>query len=96
MASFPGSWHLTTLALLTADALVGRVAHAGALDAVPMIGAGGVDALVLLNVTLGSLPTRVAQAVALLVLPITAAQHRAGVCNDMVHLGSQVVPRSPP
>lgn len=66
------------LTFLTALALVARVTDAGAHDAGAMAAAGHVDALVGRHVALRTLPATVAQAPALHVLAVPAAQHRAG------------------
>lgn len=67
---------------LAALALVARVADAGAHDAGAVVAAGHIDALAGGHVTLGALPSTVAQAPALHVLAIPAAEHRAGGCRD--------------
>lgn len=75
------------LTLLAVVALVGGHADADALHALAVVGAGGVHALVLLDAALGALPAGVACATALLVLAVTAAQHRARVCGHAVKRG---------
>ena len=86
---------------LAALALVAGVADAGAHDAGAVVAAGHVDALVGGHVALGALPAAVAQAPALHVLPIPAAEHGAGGCGDSAgESGVDVHPgipcRSPP
>lgn len=46
-----------------------------------MVGAGGVDALAFLHVTLCPLPPGQAHTPSFLIHPIPAAQHRAGICR---------------
>lgn len=50
--------------------------HAGA-----VVGAGGVDTLTFLHIALCSLPTSQAHTPSLLIHAVTAAQHRARICN---------------
>ena len=71
--------------MLTVVALEGWRTQTFAADALAVVGAGGVDALILLHVALRALPARVALTVALLIVPIPTAQHRAGVCNTGTH-----------
>lgn len=66
-----------SLTLLTVNALVGRTTYADSLNAGAMVGAGGVDALAFLHVTLCPLPPSQAHTPAFLIHPIPAAQHRA-------------------
>ena len=73
------TWGPTFLAVL---ALVAGVADAGAHDAGAVVAAGHVDALVGWHVALGALPAAVAQAPALHVLAVPAAEHGAGGCRD--------------
>lgn len=73
------TWGPTFLAVL---ALVARVADAGAHDAGAVVAAGHVDALAGGHVALGALPAAVAQAPALHVLAVAAAEHGAGGCGD--------------
>lgn len=65
--------------MFTVVALIGRAAHADAVDTCAVIGAGGIDALVLLDVTLWALPARVTLAVTFLIISIATAQDRTGV-----------------
>ena len=67
--------------MLAVVSLVGGATEADSVDAGAVIGAGGVDALVLLDVTLGALPAGVTLTEAFLVISVTAAEDRAGVCN---------------
>lgn len=67
---------------LAALALVAGVADAGAHDAGAMVAAGHVDALAGGHIALGTLPSAVAQAPALHVLAVPAAEHGAGGCGD--------------
>lgn len=68
--------------LFTVYPLVGGAADADALDAGAVVGAGGVDALTFLHVTLRPLPSGQAHALPLLVHAVTAAQHGARVCES--------------
>lgn len=65
------------LTLLTVNSLIGGTADADALDAGAVVGAGGVDALILLHVTLGPLPPSQTGALSFLVQAVAAAQHWA-------------------
>lgn len=67
---------------LTALALVAGVADARAHDAGAMVAAGHIDALAGGHITLGALPSAVAQASALHVLAISTTEHGAGGCGD--------------
>lgn len=69
------------LTLFTVNPFVGRTAYADSLNAGAMVGAGGVDTLTFLHVTLCPLPPRQAHAPSFLIHPVTAAQHRAWICN---------------
>lgn len=71
------------LTFFAALSLVAGVADAGAHDAGAVAAAGHVDALVGGHVALGALPAAVAQAPALHVLAIPAAQHGTGGCGDI-------------
>lgn len=66
-----------SLTLLTVNALVGWTTYADSLNAGAMVGAGGVDALTFLHVTLCPLPPRQAHTPSFLIHPVPAAQHRA-------------------
>lgn len=63
--------------LLTVNPFVGRTAYADSLDAGAVVGAGGVDALTFLHITLCPLPARQAHAPSFLVHAVAAAQHGA-------------------
>lgn len=65
--------------MFTVVALVGGAAHTDAVDTGAVVGAGGIDALVLLDVTLWALPARVTLAVTFLIISIPTAQDRTGV-----------------
>lgn len=80
--------------MFAVDPLVGWTANAESLDARAVVGAGGVDTLALLHVTLCPLPARQAHAPALLVHPVTAAQHGAGICNGTGTGDSQTYARA--
>lgn len=67
--------------LLTVGALVGWTAYADSLNARAVVGAGGVDALTFLHVTLCPLPPGQAHTPSFLVHPVPAAQHRARICG---------------
>lgn len=67
--------------MFTVVALVGGAAHTDAVDTGAVVGAGGIDALVLLDVTLWALPARVTLAVTFLIISIPTAQDRTGVCK---------------
>lgn len=70
--------HLT---LFTVNPLVGRATYADSLDAGAVVGAGGVDTLTFLHVTLSPLPAGQAHAPPFLVHAVAAAQHGARICN---------------
>lgn len=72
---------LGCLTLLTIGALVGWTAYADSLNAGPVVGAGGVDALTFLHVTLCPLPPGQAHTPSFLIHPVPAAQHRARICK---------------
>lgn len=72
------------LTFFTALSLVARVADAGAHDTCTMVAAGHINALVGGHITLSALPATVAQAPALHVLAIPAAEHRTGGCGDSI------------
>lgn len=69
------------LTLLTVGALVGWTAYADSLNARAVVGAGGVDALTFLHVTLCPLPPGQAHTPSFLIHPVAAAQHRARICG---------------
>lgn len=73
------------LTLLAVVALVARVADAGSHDADAVASAVDVHALVGRHVALCALPAAVALAAATRVLPVSAAQHRAGGCHTARH-----------
>ena len=85
---------------LAALALVAGVADAGAHDAGAVVAAGHVDALVGGHVALSALPAAVAQAPALHVLAVPAAEHGAGGCRDsagsLAWMCTPVYPVGPP
>lgn len=62
--------HLT---LFTVNPLVGGTAYADSLDAGAVVGAGGVDTLTFLHITLCPLPTCQAHAPSFLIHAVTAA-----------------------
>lgn len=70
------------LTFLTVLALVSGVADAGAHDADAVAPAVDVDALVGRHVALGAFPAAVTLAATPRVLPVPAAQHRTGGCNQ--------------
>lgn len=75
------SWAFECLTLLTVHALVGWTTYADSLNAGAVVGAGGVDALTFLHVTLCPLPTGQAHTPSFLIHPVAAAQHWAGICG---------------
>lgn len=81
-----------TLTFLTALSLVAGVADAGAHDAGAVAAAGHVDALIGRHVALSALPATVAQAPALHVLAIPAAQHGTGGCGDIARSRGEPLP----
>lgn len=81
-----------TLTFLAALSLVAGVADAGAHDAGAVAAAGHVDALIGRHVTLSALPATVAQAPALHVLAIPAAQHGTGGCGDIARSRGEPLP----
>lgn len=68
---------LQLLTLFTVNPLVGRIAYADSLDAGAMVGAGGVDTLTFLHITLCPLPPCQAHTPPFLIHAVAAAQHRA-------------------
>lgn len=75
------SWAFEYLTLLTVHALVGWTTYADSLNAGAVVGAGGVDALTFLHVTLCPLPPDQAHAPSFLIHPVAAAQHWARICG---------------
>lgn len=84
------------LTLLTVGALVGWTAYADSLNARAVVGAGGVDALTFLHVTLCPLPPGQAHTPSFLIHSVPAAQHRARICGtertriSAAHSGARV------
>lgn len=81
-----------TLTFLAALSLVAGVADAGAHDAGAVAAAGHVDALIGRHIALSALPATVAQAPALHVLAIPAAQHGTGGCGDIARSRGEPLP----
>ncbi len=65
------------LTLFTVNPLVGWTTYADSLDAGAVIGAGGVDTLTFLHVTLRPLPASQAHTPSFLIHAVSAAQHGA-------------------
>lgn len=80
------------LTLFTVNPLVGRTAYADSLDAGAMVGAGGVDTLTFLHITLCPLPSCQAHTPSFLIHTVATAQYGAWICNmtntDYTHIFS--------
>ena len=68
---------MARLTLFTVGSLVGGATDADSLDAGAVVGAGGVDTLTFLHITLRPLPSRQAHAPSFLIHAVAAAQHGA-------------------
>lgn len=67
--------------MFAVDPFIGRTTDADTLDAGAVVGAGGVDTLPFLYVTLCPLPPFEAHTPSFFVQTVPAAQHRARICN---------------
>lgn len=83
------------LTLFAVNPLVGWTTYADSLNAGAMVGAGGVDTLTFLHVTLCPLPPCQANTPSFLIHPITAAQHRARICNRTSTDYTYILSRTP-
>lgn len=74
-------WALESLTLLTVNALISWTTYADSLNAGAMVGAGGVNALTFLHITLCPLPPHQTHTSSFLIHPVPAAQHWAWICR---------------
>lgn len=82
--------NICSFTFFTVFSFVPRVAGAWAHDADATAPALGIDALRRRHVALGALPATVTEAAAFGVLPVAAAQHRAGRCEIKHHEEIQI------